>query len=570
MIIGVVGVVIAAASISVSWWRPSLFSRNEFGWDRFATEGRLTRLISSAPSPGAPALSPDGTLLAFVTTDDRGQTDLYVTRVAGGSQLRLTEDQAFEQYPRFSPDGSEVLFTRLGPSSLESQLCVVSTLGGAARVIVNGAFGAWSPRGDRIAYTANVQPDGPVALFTSAIDGSDAKEILAPSSAYQFLRHPSWSRDGRQVAVVRGTGGVAGEIWLVPVNGDAPQRFTEPGSDVWSDTPVFTPDGRGIIYTSNRGGAANLWLQMFDGSRGIRLTTGPGPEGFPTVSDAGVIAFQSSKQQDELILHTMGSASTITLLKHAPFIWAPVFSPDQTEVTFSRSETDGSWHLWRVPLEGGTATQVTSGTHGELHPRYTTDGQSIVYHSWGTPRHIWRVSRDGGHPVQLTFGDYDDGFADVSPDGRWLVFARTSGVERVHIAPLAGGEARAVTQRPSSTPRWSPDGKLIAFSPTRGHNGGIFVVTPDGSGERRLTDIGGWPVWWPDGQQISYLRIGANRNQQIWTVPVAGGTPRLLESLTFNGYNYPFDISRDALRVLTSRATESVSREIWLLRPPSF
>ena len=566
-------IVVAAAAViivSVMVLRSSLLRSNDFAWDRIATEGRLSRVLSSEPTIAAPALSPDGVMLAFVATDAQGQSDLHVTRIGGGEgQLRLTNDSAFEQYPRFSPDGSQVLFTRLDPTSLASQLCVVSALGGTARVIGNGAFGVWAPGGDRIAYIGNVQPDGPPALFTSALDGSDAKEIMPPSAAYQFLRHPAWSRDGNTIAVVRGTGGVAGEIWLVPAKGGEARRLTEPRSEVWSDMPVFTPDGLGIIYTSNRGGAANLWLQMFDGSRAIRLTTGPGPEAFPTVSEGGLIAFQSSRQQDELIVHLPSTSQTQSLLKHAPFIWAPVFSPDGSEVTFSRSETDGSWHLWRLPLDGSaTATQVTSGAQGELHPRYTPDGRSIVFHSWGTPRHIWRVPREGGRPVQLTFGDSEDGFADVSPDGQWLAFARTAGVERVHLAPSGGGDARPLIDRPSSTPRWSPDGKLIAFSPTRGHNGGILVVAPDGTGERRLTDVGGWPVWWPDGKQISYTRIGPNRNQQIWTVSVDGGAPRLLDTLIFTGNNFPFDISRDAKRLVTSRA-DTVLREIWLLRAPS-
>jgi Tol biopolymer transport system component len=117
-------------------------------------------------------------------------------------------------------------------------------------------------------------------------------------------------------------------------------------------------------------------------------------------------------------------------------------------------------------------------------------------------------------------------------------------------------------------PRWSPDGKLIAFSPSRGFNGGIFVIAPDGSGERRLTDVGGWPVWWPDGKQIGYLTIGPNGSQQIWSVPVSGGESRLLDSLTYSEFNYPFDIAKDGRRIVTSRNVR-ISREIWMLRPPS-
>jgi Tol biopolymer transport system component len=272
-----------------------------------------------------------------------------------------------------------------------------------------------------------------------------------------------------------------------------------------------------------------------------------------------------------LIVHTPAAATTRTLLAHAPFLWAPVFSPDMSEITFSRSEVDGSWHLWTLPVDAsGGPRQLTSGTLGELYPRYMPDGKSVVYHSWGRPRHVWRVAREGGSPVPLTYGDHDDGYGDPSPDGQSLVFARTDGLERIHITSLASRDARPLTARPSSVPRWSPDGRLIAFAANRAYDGGIFVIAPDGSGERRLTDVGGWPVWWPDGNHIAYIAIGANGSQQIWSVPLNGGAPRLLDTLTFQGSNHPFDIGRDGRRIVTSRTSRAVrvSREIWLLRAP--
>jgi TolB protein len=287
------------------------------------------------------------------------------------------------------------------------------------------------------------------------------------------------------------------------------------------------------------------------------------------VSGEGAVVFISSRKRDELFVHSLGDGTTQSLMSHAPFVWAPVVSPDGKEIAFNRNEVDGSWHVWTMPADGrGAPRQLTSGPTGEIHARYTPDGQSIIYHSWGSPRRIWRVPRQGGPPVQLTFGDYEDGYADASPDGQWIAFARTDGAERIHVAPFGGGAARPLTERPSSVPRWSPDGRLIAFSPGRGFNGGIFVIAPDGSGERRLTDVGGWPVWWPDGKQIAYLAVGGEGAQQIWSVPATGGAPRRIGGVRFTGYNYPFDIARDGRHIAGSREV-LISREIWLLQPPT-
>jgi Tol biopolymer transport system component/DNA-binding winged helix-turn-helix (wHTH) protein len=562
-----VGVALLAAILSFSSFSTSSARRGDLAWERIATEGRLTRLSGSESSYAEPTISADGRLLAFVLTDEKDQTDLYVRQVVGGDQLRLTNDAAVEQFPRFSPDGDRLLFSRLEPKSLAPEIRVVSTLGGASRVVTKGVHGTWSPKGDRLAYVGWVQPEGPQGLYTSLLDGTEVREILSPAASHPFLRRPAWSRDGR-IAVVRGTGGVAGEIWVVPATGGEAHRFTQAGAEVWSDWPSFTPDGGGLLYASNRGGAVNLWVQMFEGNRAVRLTTGPGPENSPTISDDGIISFLSSPRRDELLLHTLASGSTRSLFAHGPYIWSPVFSPVAKETTFSRSEVDGSWHLWTMPLEGNqTPRQLTFGALGELYPRYMPDGKSVIYHSWGTPRHVWRVALQGGTPVQLTFGDHEDGYADPSPDGQLIAFARTDGMERVHVASLAGGDARPLTARPSTVPRWSPDGSLIAFSPSRAFNGGIFVIGADGTDERRLTEVGGWPVWWPDGKRIAYIAIGPTGAQQIWSVPVAGGPARLLETLTYASSNYPFDISRDAQRIVTSNSVR-VAREIWLLQAP--
>jgi Tol biopolymer transport system component len=167
----------------------------------------------------------------------------------------------------------------------------------------------------------------------------------------------------------------------------------------------------------------------------------------------------------------------------------------------------------------------------------------------------------------LAFGEESDAFPDPSPDGRSIAFTRVDrDAERIYVAPGSGGEPRLLTRSPAAVPRWSPDGTQIAFSANRGFYGGIFVIGADGGHERRLTTAGGWPVWWPDARQIGYLVIGRNGDQEIQTVPVAGGASRPLAGVTFTGSNHPFDISPDGRTLVTSNAVH-VSDEIWLLEP---
>jgi Tol biopolymer transport system component/DNA-binding winged helix-turn-helix (wHTH) protein len=560
------GIAVALGALALS---RSSAKRGGFAWERMATQGKLRLLLPAETGAQSAALSPAGHMLAYVADDGRGRTDLFVAQVTGGGQLRLTNDDAREAQPAFSPDGRSIAFTRRQPPSPTPEICIVPALGGRApRAVINGVDPAWSPQGTRLVFVGQARTDGPQALFTCNLDGGDTQQLLAADGGYPFLRHPAWSPDGRTIAIVRGPGGVAGEIWLVPADGGTPERFTEKSTHTWCDWPRFTADGTAIVHTSSRGGATNLWVQQVAQRVPIRLTTGPGPDEVPSVSREGAVVFVNSRGRNELFVHDVGAGTTRTLLTHTPYLWAPVFSPDGRDITFARGEVDGSWHIWTVPTAGGTPRQLTSGSDSEIYPRYTRDGASILFQTRGAPGRIWTMPRNGGTPAALTKGDREDGYADPSPDGTQIAFARADGEEHVYLMPMAGGEARRLVDRPSTVPHWSPDGTLIAFSPGRGYNRGIFVVGADGSGERRLTERGGWPAWWPDGRRLTYIMIDADGSQQLWTVPLAGGMPTLMSSLPFPGSsNCPFDIGRDGRSLVSTRVVR-MSHEIWLLEPP--
>jgi TolB protein len=253
------------------------------------------------------------------------------------------------------------------------------------------------------------------------------------------------------------------------------------------------------------------------------------------------------------------------LVTHSPYLWGPAVSPDGREIAFSRSEVDGSWHIWTVGADGGAARRLTSGDAGEVYPRYSRDGRTILFHTWAPPRRVGQVPAAGGGMTFLPWNQ-GEGFAELSPDGQMIAFTRAdSATERVYLAPARGGDTRLLTTSAGAVPRWSPDGKQIAFAANRGYSGGIFVINPDGRGERRLTTDGGWPVWWPDGRQIAYLTLGPQGNQ-VRAVSLDGSAARLLGSIKLEGSNHPFALFPDGKRIAGTNAVH-VSDEIWLLEP---
>ena len=530
------------------------------------TTRRLTLLVSTGNPASDPALSPDGKMIAYVS-EEQGQRDLFVSRVAGGGRIRLTNGREGESDPRFSPDGEHILFTRVGASAPE--IWMVPTLGGESTHLVAHAFdAAWSPDGARVAFISR-PPGEPDALVTAAANGTDLRVIMRSDGALPFFGCPAWSPDRTNLAVTRSSGGIAGELWLVPLGGGAPRRVSHDDAGVFSNQPVFTPDGRGLIHQSNRGGATNLWILFLDGNRLERLTTGPGPDQSPSVARDGSIAFANERARSGLIVQDLASGQTREVLAHSSIIWGPAFSPDGREIAYSRAESDGSWHIWIVAVQGGTARRLTSGGLPEVYPRFTADGTAVIYNTWSSgPDRVWRVPRAGGPAVALTpVREWSDQYADISPDGRWLAFARTAkGMTRVYVAPLNGGDARLLTDSPSTLPRWSPDGRWIVFSAHRGYSAGIFLIGADGTGMRQLSETGSWPVWWPDGKRIGYQNTGPDGAEQIFTVAFAGGPSQPLASVGFRGTNYPFDISPDGKLLATSN-TVDISSDIWLLAP---
>src|SRR4029453_2700912 len=136
----------------------------------------LIRLTSTSGLNIDPALSPDGSLLAYAS--DRGGAggfDVWVQPAGAAASLRLTNDSADEAEPSFSPDGSEIVFSRR-----DTGLYVIGALGGHPRLVARARWARtprFSPDGKWIAYWTGL----PASVIAGGIPGALGSILVVPS-----------------------------------------------------------------------------------------------------------------------------------------------------------------------------------------------------------------------------------------------------------------------------------------------------------------------------------------------------------------------------------------------------
>jgi dipeptidyl aminopeptidase/acylaminoacyl peptidase len=213
MAIGIVLVVAGAGTIL--WWT---------GTRALNSQPILRRLTSDTGLTYQPALSPDGKFVAYASDrGGKGNLDIWVKQVAGGEPLQLTHHEADESEPSFSPDGSKIAFhsDRDGGA-----IWVISAIGGDERLVARrGRRPRFSPDGKQLAYfflspSSGIQDS---KIYFVAATGGQPRQ-LQPEFAYAAW--PIWSPDGKHLLFTgsRETPPLAPPLkpydwWVAPVDG---------------------------------------------------------------------------------------------------------------------------------------------------------------------------------------------------------------------------------------------------------------------------------------------------------------------------------------------------------------
>jgi eukaryotic-like serine/threonine-protein kinase len=488
-----------------------------------------------------PSLSPDGTLIAYASgPGDR--THVFVRQVAGGRAIDLTPSM-LGTYPRWSPDGSRILFTST------TGAYVVPALGGLPRSIIADALSAdWSPDGQEIVYVAKE------GIYVQPVDGGAPRTLVNMRETHS----PAWSPDKRLIAFVAGNpffmgpgrlvGNIApSRIMIVPSVGGTPSVVTSAGT--LNVSPTWTADGRHLLFVSNAFGTRDIF-QIAINAEGQstgdpdRLTAGLNAHSIMLSRDGRRLAYSTLTLSSNIWSIRIPERPPISVREAVPvtsgdqIVEGVAISPDRQWLAFD-SNMAGSQDIYRLRLPHGEPEQITTDPADEFEPAWAPDGSQIAFHAWpGNNRDVFVIGADGHGRQRLTNGAAHEWFPSWSPDGKRIAFSddNRNGISFVQRTESGWSAPVFLTEAPGSpTPVFSPDGQSLLLTGSTPDHRDVRIIAADGARARTLingTLVGGavptFARWSKDGRRVYLFAVDAEGRSSMWSMPAEGGTPTLL------------------------------------------
>jgi Tol biopolymer transport system component len=531
------------------------------------------------------AWSPDGKQIAYVAQSGRARK-LFRRDLAAGSAIQLTKGDMDDLHPSWSPDGTRVVFMRaqrsekkLQPGDVFGQFTgadvwELDLRTGKESLLVADAFEpAFGPHGE-IAVAASWA--GPRRIWLLDERGQNPQQVTTDTTEEVAHSAPRFSPDGRAI-VFQTQQRTKFDVRIVDL---ATKKQTAITDDFPVDVqPAWSPSGRFVYFTSDRGGGYNIWRAPVDENGALsgalhQITTGAGQDVEPAPSpDGRNLAYSTLRQNADiwkLPVDPQTGAATgdpeaviATTREESRGAW----SPDGARIAFN-SDRSGEMNIWIRTLATGAERRVTTGAGGDFQPNWSPDGSRLAFFSSrsGRPR-IFTVDLASSLVSPLTAGTAVEVNPFFSPDGQWIAFqSERSGRSEVWAIPSRGGEERQLTRDGviGHFMRWTDDSAFVLYSCRCGGKralqkaplaGGDPVVVADignvGShislspDRKRLMDVVGhrtlevfdlasgagakvyefadptvridYPVWSPDGRSVLFER---NRPEggDIWVV----------------------------------------------------
>ena len=479
-----------------------------------------------------------------------------------------------------APDGREIVFDLLG------DLYTLPIAGGEAKAVTSGV--AWdeqprySPDGKSIAFTSD--RGGGDNIWTIDRDGSDPKQVT--KEKYRLLNSPAWSPDGEWIAArkhftkFRSAG--AGEIWLYHrTGGDGLQLTEKPNDQKDLGEPAFSPDGRSVYFSQdttpgdffeyNKDSNGQIYtIRRLDRETGeiVDWVTGPGGAIRPTPSPDGKrlayirrVRFQSTlfvqdvasgaerpvysaldrDLQEAWATHGVYPGMSWTPDGKSIVVWAggkirriDADSGAVATIPFRVKSTRKVARALRYPLRVAPETFRPTMLRGvEVAP----DGKSIVFETLGK---LWIRPLPNGTARRLTKQEsHMEAFPAYSRDGKWIAYATFDDQElgAIRLVAAAGGEGRALTSERGHyfEPAFSPDGKTVVYRKGRGNwlrsrewgrDPGVYAVVAARGRPTRVTRDGEAPHFGAEPNRVYVLRQGDEDKRTLASVELDGSDER--------------------------------------------
>jgi Tol biopolymer transport system component len=553
-----IAAVLAAVLVAVSYfhfYRPPGLTPKQHEVAESTRQRTLTRVTFDEGLQIGATWSPDGRFIAF-SAEHGGKFDIWVQQLSGGNPVQITKGPGHNWQPDWSPDGKYIAYRS---EDGDGGLFVVPALGGEGlqrRVASFGFYPRWSPEGTQILFQGLALQSVGSRFYLVGLDGNAPREVMTELTTRMATISAAWHPDGKRLSVWvwEVNPSPIPTFWTVPVGGGAPVRSeinpellktteAEAGQGVapWGDSDFrfsWAPSGRAIYFERTFRGARNIWKLNVDPQtlRGIgieRLTTGTGFDTEFSLSPKGErLAFTGESQQirawmfpfDSTRGQVRGPGKAVT--SPGTEAWESGISRDEEKLAFSAKRA-GRWELWEKSLKDGRETPIfMDDAYIRAGTEWSPDGAGLAYvrmkSSTGDFEVMtWSTKSRTEQPVTASSPNYIF-VSGWSPDGKWLLATKENketGRADVWKISAAEDDTKREAQNIISDPRhdfwqgrFSPDGRWIIFQATgyqqTDEPSTIYAMASAGGPLIRITDGKHWddkPRWSPDGRVIYFL-----------------------------------------------------------------
>ena len=266
--------------------------------------------------------------------------------------------------------------------------------------------------------------------------------------------------------------------------------------------PSVSPQGDAIAFLSNRSGTYDLYVTTADGAELIQITKDNAPESAPFWTREARVVFSIWADNASTVYAASSRAPQPVVIGKIPGR-QPIVSPDGNKLIYSRGVYP-SMHIEESALDGSNVRQLTKTPSAAFNAVYSPDQKQVAFARSDSTRQLqlWVMNADWSGERQLTRFSTDDGspqWPSWSPDGTRLAIqsgkynrnAPTENTAHIWIIDVKSGAATKLNAHSTpyldETPSWFPDGKRIAFQSDRSGRMEVWVMNADGTGAKQVT-----------------------------------------------------------------------------------
>jgi serine/threonine protein kinase/WD40 repeat protein len=533
----------------------------------------------------SPAISPDGLFVAYVS-EKAGEQQKLIVQASNSAKVELAQGVSLN-LPRWSPDGSEVLFymyydptlDKANQTAKRSGTYVVSRLGGVARLIENvGTMACWLARdGSQIVTASGAEQSGFKGVrLVNKLTG-EAREVHL--SEYTWLGDIDCSTRAGLILAVVTTFDNKYQIRTFRSDGSDERKLVEESDEIGSAR--WSPIGDSIYYLHGKGSTKQLSKLSVTRSDAEPVVLAEGLQSgwyFTLSADGSRLAYTREDHTSNLWRVDLPAAEKRAkpeidrLTSGTSYYGAPSFSPDGRWIAFALGSNPDETNIFERPVAGGEPVQLTFFEHAmTASPTWSPDGQRIAFigDQNGTPR-VWMISANGGAAQALQNNSGANNKLAWWPTSD--IVYQQSGLRNYLRINSNTHEVKPIVQHDQSVgwvplkPVFSADGKKMAVWWNR-REFGLWIISLEPYSEKILQSGNIYPVGWsPDRKYIYAIRWeSAQRAREIIRVQVA--SPNEVTSVA----TLPGDIAEDDSASVSPDGHEifaSVSEgksDVWLM-----